>query len=684
MNSEFTPELQSDLLDDFYAECDDHLKQIREFLVQLDASVGKAQCDAQLLDSLFRHFHSFKGISAIVGLTAAEQLAHAAEELLRELSKGAMSLSAQALEALMTASQRLEQLVVAFRRQVELPDHQSLQDELLRLSARNTAAPGLAPPRPQSGARVAPLSNACEEARAQGRVLWKCVYIPCPALDARGINVNTTRQRLASTGEILSSKPLIRAGGEIEFEFVVAMRETPSDIAQWESEGIVSQLLDQEPTSLPSSDSQPAAGALNQTDASQSPFVAPSHIVRVDLNRLDDLMRITGELVIARSKFDEQINTAVRSSGSLEIRSAQEINSALGRSLRELRQAIMRVRLVPIAEIFARMPFVVRDLARDSDKKVRLNLSGQQTEIDKYVVERLKDPLLHLVRNAFSHGVETPAERSAVGKLPEGTIALRATSLGDSVLIQVQDDGRGVDAESVGRRARSLGLKLPAVLDNAGLLEVLCSAGFSTKEEVDRASGRGVGMAVALNTVRELGGSMSLETELGRGTRFTLRLPLTVAIAETLIVSAAGQTCAIAQSFVSEVLQINTAELRMINQVEVIPYRGGVLPVIRLASLFRFQPADRPKSFLLVLSSERGQTGLLVDQLHGQKEVVVRALRDPLIQVDGITGATELGDGRPVLILDGAMLTAGAAMPHTTRHTTNGLAPSATWNDALV
>jgi two-component system chemotaxis sensor kinase CheA len=309
------------------------------------------------------------------------------------------------------------------------------------------------------------------------------------------------------------------------------------------------------------------------------------------------------------------------------------------------------------------MPFVVRDLARQSEKKVQLKLEGQDTAMDKYLIERLKDPLLHLVRNAFSHGVETTAERVAAGKPETAVIELRASNVGDSVIIEVRDDGKGINPNAILQQAKKLGLKIPDKLDNETILKILCASGFSTRDDADRAAGRGVGMAVVYATVRELGGSLTLESEEGRGTRFTLRLPLTLAIAETLIVEAGGQTCAVPQSSVREVLQVKDEQIKIVNGIETIPYRTAVLPVVRLTGLFQLRNVLKPKHCLLVIESERGSVGLLTDQILGQREVVVRALRDPLIQVKGISGATELGDGKPVLILDGAALTSGNVRP---------------------
>jgi two-component system chemotaxis sensor kinase CheA len=295
---------------------------------------------------------------------------------------------------------------------------------------------------------------------------------------------------------------------------------------------------------------------------------------------------------------------------------------------------------------------------------VRLKLSGQETAIDKYLIERLKDPLLHLVRNAFSHGVESPEERLAAAKPEEATIFLHSATVGDSVIIQVRDDGRGINQHEVLGSARKLGLEIPAVIDNQAILSMLCHPGFSTREDADRASGRGVGMNVVNSVVRELGGTLAMESEEGRGTQFTIRVPLTLAIAETFIIQAADQKCAIPQTFVREILQVEESQLQIANGVEVIPYREGVLPVFRLSRFFQKSPPAGARMYLLVISSDRGSVGLIAEKILGQREIVVSALRDPLIQVPGISGATELGDGKPVLILDGAALTSGSVRPH--------------------
>jgi two-component system chemotaxis sensor kinase CheA len=660
--------LNPELLEDFYVECDEHLKSIREALSRFEPSIGKAQADATVVEELFRSFHSFKGISAIVGLRTAEELAHAAEDYLRLLNRGRATLTDRGLESLMAATQRLEQVVVAFRSGAVVPEARESIHALKEASGDDQSAAA----RP---AVPSPALPELDEARSRGLIVWRCVFVPTRELDERGTNINVVRARLAAAGEILRSTPRVKGKGAVEFEFFLGTRDTPGDIAAWEQEGIRVELVEQ--------GAPPAATAVHRppdtqdllANSNSTPFIAPSHVVRVDLNKLDDLMRIAGEMVVHRSRLDDELTQSTRRAGQVKWETLREVNAALGRSLRELRQGLMRVRMVPVAEIFARMPFVVRDLARDSKKEVRLALEGQQTELDKYLIERLKDPLLHLVRNAFSHAVETAPERLAAGKPREGVITLRALTRGDNVIIQVGDDGSGLDERAVARRARELGLPVPDPLDAAGLLQLICAPGFSTRTDADRASGRGMGMNVVYNTVRELGGSITLETAFGRGCCFTLRLPLTLTVADTLIVSTADQTCAIPQSFIVEVQHIEENNIQRVNRTEVTPYRDGLLPIYRLSTFFGLAPREVSRSVLLVLSSERGSAGLVVDRVHGQREVVVRAIRDPLVQVPGVVGATELGDGRPVLILDGAALTRGAVRPHNSTDNRGTLEP---------
>jgi two-component system chemotaxis sensor kinase CheA len=385
--------------------------------------------------------------------------------------------------------------------------------------------------------------------------------------------------------------------------------------------------------------------------------VAPSHFVRVDLTRLDELMRNIGDLVISRARLADTLARVEARIPAGEWRAVQENAVAIDRQLRTLREGIMRVRLVPVGEIFRRMPFVVRDLARESGKRVRLELRGQGTEIDKFLIERMMDPILHLVRNAVSHGIETVEERIAAGKSPEGTIVLSAATAGDVVRMEISDDGRGVDAEAVIARAKAAGLQVAQGTPEANhLLSLLCAPGFSTRDESDRASGRGVGMAVVQSAVEELSGSLSLETNPGAGARFVLELPVTLAITDALIARVGSETFAVPQGAVREVVEVAVSALLQVERNEMTPYRGAALPVVRLGRLFGLPETTRDRLHVFVVGTGAAALGIAVDRIVGQREIVVRAIADSLVRVEGISGATDLGDGHVVLILDPAVL----------------------------
>jgi two-component system chemotaxis sensor kinase CheA len=359
-----------------------------------------------------------------------------------------------------------------------------------------------------------------------------------------------------------------------------------------------------------------------------------------------------GDLVILRARLADTLLKIEPYVPSSAWRAVQDNALGIERQLRELRVGVMRVRLVPVGEIFRRMPFVVRDLARESGRRIRVELSGQHTEIDKFVVERMMDPVLHLVRNSVSHGLEPVDERITAGKPPEGTIELRASASGDLVKLEISDDGRGVDAQRVASRARESGLPVPAQLDDAAILDLICSPGFSTRDHSDHASGRGVGMDVVRTTIEDLGGSVRMESRPGAGTTFFIELPLTLAITDAFIAAIGSETFAVPQSGVREVIEVEEAAIRSLEGGDIAVFRGSALPVIRLSATLNIPVEPRPRLHAFVIGAGQGAVGLLVDRIIGQREIVVRAAVDPLIQVDGVAGATDLGDGRAVLILD--------------------------------
>lgn len=484
-------------LDDYFAECEEYLTLARRSLLALEEGA-----DMAVVSDLFRSFHTLKGISGMVGVQEAEELAHELESYLKQVAADPDA-ARSAIPVISEGLALFERIVAATREKQECPDCARFLERLVEAGA----APVAAVPGARSADRSADLSRAL----ASGEPVWRFLFQPTRALADEGVNVGVVRARLQALGRLLEAKPLAEPGG-VSFEFFVAMAD--EDAATALGPGLEGSKLEVEQP-------RPAARAL-----ADAQVVAPAHVVRVDLARLDDLMRMVGELVIIRARQADALKRLAAEAQTASARALQENNLAMERQLRDLREGIMRVRLVPIGEVFERMRFVARDIARGDGKSVAVRVEGQQTEIDKFLVERMMEPLLHLVRNAVSHGIELPAERSVAGKPPEATLTLRASTAGERIFIEVEDDGRGIDGARVLERATAAGLlATDAEVTAADLLDVLCAEGFSTRDGVDRASGRGVGMAVARTTIAELGGSLRLATSPGAGTRFTIELP---------------------------------------------------------------------------------------------------------------------------------------------------------------
>jgi two-component system chemotaxis sensor kinase CheA len=646
----------SDFLDDYFAECDEHLMGVRRLLLALEVSVGRVDINRTVLDELFRHFHSLKGISGMVELRPAEDLAHHLEDYLRALRQGEANLTAEGVDALFDGAQMLEQVIGGRRAGTAIPPIGSVVTRIERQVAQVTSAAE------RTAAAAASVPGTGSRALPPSLPRWRCTFSPSADLVARGIRVDTVRKRLSSAGEILNAVPRVTSDGAIAFEFDLLARLDDGMVASWRDDGIAV-----EPIAIAEEAEAGAAQGLTSSVpdmalpvdnvASAASGLAPSHFVRVDLTRLDDLMRNVGDLVISRARLADTLTRVETRIPAGEWRAIQENAVAIDRQLRTLREGIMRVRLVPVGEIFRRMPFVVRDLARETGKRVRLELQGQGTEIDKFLIERMMDPVLHLVRNAISHGIETVEERIAAGKRPEGTIVLSAATAGEIVRIEISDDGKGIDADAVIARAKAGGLQVPQGTPEANhLLPLLCAPGFSTRDESDRASGRGVGMGVVQSAVEELSGSLSLETTPGAGARFVLELPVTLAITDALIAKVGSETFAVPQAAVREVIDVATSALLQVERNEMTPYRGAALPIVRLGRLFGLPETTRDHLHVFVVGAGAGALGIAVDRIVGQREIVVRAIADRLVRVEGISGATDLGDGHVVLILDPAVL----------------------------
>jgi two-component system, chemotaxis family, sensor kinase CheA len=643
--NEFNAQFFEQFLDDYFAESDEHLRSVRRHLLVFEESLAAGRAiEKNVLNELFRSFHTLKGISAMANVAAAETLAHYMENYLRLLRDGQTAFTEDGLNALIESTRKLEEIVAARRGGSEIPP---IETEITLLES---FAAGGEPPE----GNLWPEASAAEIQKpvAADNSHYLFTFTSAPELAERNINVNSVRERLQTIGTIQKATPAVKEGGKIAFEFTVETDADESVFRGWEADGISFEKIEIK---------APEAESVRETPVSESQksgLFGQTNVVRVDLSRLDELMLMVGELVISRAKLAERIKQLERKLPSGEWRDLQEINHAIERQLRNLRDGVMRVRMIPIGEIFERMKFAVHDLSRETGKRVRLEISGENTEIDKLLVERMLDPLLHIVRNAVSHGIEEVETRRQKGKPPEGKIRLHAAAIGETVEIEISDDGGGIDRAEVARSARARGLlERDENLDEALLMEVLCLPGFSTREEADKTSGRGVGMDIVCRTVGELGGDIKLETETGKGTRFRIQLPLTLAIADALIVIAGRERFAVPQSSVREVIEIEPNRVKQFENNEVIEYRGTALPVVRLTKLFALEEKNGGAFHAFVVGEGKQAVAVAVDRILGHSEIVIRAINDPLAQVPGISGATELGDGRVVLILDVAVIT---------------------------
>jgi len=407
-----------------------------------------------------------------------------------------------------------------------------------------------------------------------------------------------------------------------------------------------------------------AGGLAKNADArrTQSQYVAPrSNTVRVDFAQLDHLLNLVGELIIYRTKLDQVGKRAVEAAGGRN--SGQDLLDAVNHLAgvsQQLQETVMDIRMLPIRHVFERFPRMVRDLARTQGKEIELILEGDGTRVDKAIIDEIGEPLVHLIRNSVDHGIEKPGTRVKAGKTPTGTILLSASQESNHVVITIMDDGAGIDAATVRRKATERGLlKGDENLTDREAVQIIFSQGFSTRDEISEVSGRGVGLDVVLKSIERLSGLIEVETVPGVGTKFIIQLPLTLAIISALMVDVQGRTYALPLSSVVESLKFQNSEVHRINGRDTLRLRDRIIPLVRLSTLFGFKGFEGGQ-YAVILGRGDKRVGLVVDKLRGQQEIVIKAL-DPAVSGGAVpvAGATIMGDGRVVLILDVAALFEG-------------------------
>ncbi len=675
----------SQYLGAFLDESQDQLKNLNELLLAAEQNPG----DGGIINEIFRVAHTFKGMSATMGFEHMASMTHAMEDLLGLARSGERLLDSDDVDLLFKCLDTLTEMVETIRGGGN--DRSSAAPGLIEsLHKRVEGGPVAAAPKMEAVAL--PLSEQekewVEEARQQGMQVYE-LHVTldsyCLLKAARAYMVVT---RVGEMGELIRTQPgvedLEKEAFNQDFWIYTATKESPEKIKEAaerisevkevavrpveiaEEGGKAMEAIVQGPVVLAPQEEEEAEGGApepGEAKPAEAPHAAAapagrkgSRSVRVDIGRLDKLMNLVGELVIGRARIERLAQEA-------KIKAFDEPLSQLGRISGEIQELVTKLRMVPVSMVFDRLPRLVRDLSRQMGKEVRLIVEGRETELDRTVIDEIGDPLVHLLRNSLDHGLEQPEAREAVGKPREGVITVAAYQEGNGVIIEVRDDGRGIDTAKVRRKAVERGIvtaeQAQAMTDEEAIRLILLP-GFSTADVVTDLSGRGVGMDAVKSKVEALGGQFQVVSRLNEGTRVIVRLPLTLAIVLALLIRVGDEIYAVSLENVEETLLVQRKDIKYVHGTPVTTVRGEILTLSDLANILS-TPVEREgveehPVVVVRVGRDRNRIGFVVDDFVGQQEIVIKPLGKLLQKVRGVAGATILGDGNVALILDAASL----------------------------
>ncbi|MBC7151216.1 MAG: chemotaxis protein CheA [Rhizobium sp.] len=651
----------------FLTEAAELLEQIEIGLLDLTHRLD----DKDQIDAVFRGLHTLKGSGAMFGFDALAAFTHHCETAFDRVRKGDVPASQELVAAVLAAQDHMRALI-------ETPhgDHEDKSSTLLSslhaavngsasAPAATSPAPTTASPVDQDGGdragwtiRFLLPANAMangtnplgllDELRDLGEcriTVDKSKLPPLDSLNPSDIHLGWTVELLTGADRAAIEDVFIFVMDEMELAIEPILREAkPAEIA---AETVTAPALESAPKAVP-----PAAAPAPQAAATDHKQAKAAENVRVPAERLDELMDRVGELVIAQSRLSQLADASIE----IQLRAVSE---DIERLSGELRDTMMVLRMMPVASLFGRFRRLVHDLSRETGKVIELETEGETTEVDKTVIDRLADPLVHLVRNSIDHGLETPDERRAAGKPEAGHVRLSARQSGGEVIITVKDDGRGINRERVRAKAESSGLIQPgASLSDQELLQLIFQPGFSTAQQITNLSGRGVGMDVVKKTVEALRGAIEVSSTPGNGSEIALRIPLTLAIIDGLLVRVGTGAYVIPLSAVEECLELSPEDDLRSRGRSFISLRDSLVPFIRLRELFNTRTQPDPFQKIVVISTGSERVGLVVDQIIGDHQTVIKSLSKLHHDVATFSGATILGDGSVALILDVAHLVA--------------------------
>lgn len=595
-----------ELLEGFLTETTELIEKLDDDLITLE----KASDDTDLMNRIFRSIHTIKGASSFLGFDLLVKVAHKTEDVLNRLRKGELVVTPEIMDVILEATDLVKLLVSDIKAgEIQEREIDGTISKLLPFLSDNAGAAQKA---------AAPVQSVSET----------------PPPEAAEVPVSEAQPPSGAA-------PVTEAAPE----------STPPP-PQPQTAPV--------PAPKPAADVAPKkAPAPPKPADSKGDDLSDNSTVRVDVKRLDDLMNQVGELVLERNRMI-QINQDLQQ-GEADRPDFQEEFGKLTKRMSfvtsELQMQVLKMRMIPVEKVFKKFPRIVRSMSRDLGKEVDLQIFGEETELDRSVVDEIGDPLIHLIRNAMDHGLESPEERVAAGKSRVGTLVLAAVHEGNQIIISIKDDGRGIDTERVGRKAIEKGLLTEeqlAALSQREMFDLIFLPGFSTKEKATDLSGRGVGMDVVKTNIKKLNGLIEIKSEKGQGSEFILRLPLTLAIIQSLLVEVEGEVYSIPLSSVLETIRVDQRKFHMIGGQEVLKLRDMVLPLIRLQKVFNVQQRSESEDFcyVVVVGAADKRMGLVVTRLVGQQEVAIKSLGNYLANIPGIAGSTILGDGRVTLIVD--------------------------------
>jgi two-component system chemotaxis sensor kinase CheA len=647
-------------LDIFLEESNEHLESLNNCLLELERNPA----DREVLDEIFRISHTIKGMAGTMGFNRTAELTHEMENLLDDIRKHKISVDTGLVDLLFECLDELQIIINTIALEgVEGDKEVSLLINRLRKVLNKEEIKVETEDSGQKNDMELNMheSGVVSKAKQQG---FNCFIIEvrldksCMLKSARAFVIFNT---LEKKGEIIKSYPSVEDIEDERFndllKLVLISRDSMDEIRK--SLDLVSEISDIKihETNIPDeidniNVNEETAGVSSggPEDRSLAKKSITGKTVRVDIERLDNLMNLVSELIIIKTRLEE--NKGDEGSGG-----DTEALEYLERITTNLHDAVMKVRMVPIERVFNRFPRMVRDLSKDLGKRIKLYMYGEETEVDRTVIDEIGDPLIHLIRNSIDHGIEQVDERNRLGKPSEGKVTLRAFHDGNTVVIEVEDDGKGIDVKKVSNKAVELDLysrQQIEQLSHEELTNLIFYPGFSTSLSVSDLSGRGVGLDVVKTKIESLGGMVEVESEPDIGTKFVIRLPLTLAIIQALLVSLGRESYAIPLSSIKEIVTMEHTETKKVQDREVVMLRGELLPVVRLDKELEVEERSDMGNQMTVVVVKKGEklAGMVVDSLIGQQEIVIKALGKYLVGIKHIAGATILGDGRVSLILD--------------------------------